>query len=70
MNKVSCTLWGDFVNDIMTCLEKVGEEPMVIVLQMCRAKQFRGEISVSNTFHVSKMIINGTLEEIVEFRDR
>ncbi|KZV58502.1 hypothetical protein F511_23755 [Dorcoceras hygrometricum] len=69
-NKLSCTLWGDFVNDIMSHLEKSGNNPAIIILQMCRSKQFRGEIRVSNTFYVTKMIVKESFGEIMQFRER
>lgn len=67
---MSCTLWREYVDDIMTYMDKVGEEPVVIVLQMCRAKRYKGEVSVSNTFFVTKLIINENLAEIHDFRNR
>lgn len=67
---MSCTLWGEYVDDIMMYLDKVGEEPVIIVLQMCRAKQYKGEVSVSNTYFVTKMIVNENLDEIHDFRNR
>ncbi|KZV17224.1 Replication protein A 70 kDa DNA-binding subunit [Dorcoceras hygrometricum] len=69
-NKLSCTPWGDFVNDIMTHLEKSRNNQAIIILQMCRSKQFRGGIRVSNTFYVTNMIVKESFGEIVQFRER
>ncbi|XP_073022293.1 uncharacterized protein [Primulina eburnea] len=47
-NKLPCTLWGNFVDEIMAYLGTVGDEPVVVILQMCRARRFRGEVRVQS----------------------
>ncbi|KAK6120453.1 hypothetical protein DH2020_045808 [Rehmannia glutinosa] len=42
--------------------------PVIILLQMCRAKKYKGEIRVSNTYYVTKMSLNWDVEETVDFR--
>ncbi|XP_073158107.1 replication protein A 70 kDa DNA-binding subunit B-like [Henckelia pumila] len=69
-NNLACTLWENFVDDMMAFLDTIGEDPVVVVLQMCRAKKIMGEVRVSNTFYITKMILNGNWSEILEFRTR
>ncbi|XP_073064079.1 uncharacterized protein [Primulina eburnea] len=69
-NKLPCTLWGDFVDKIIVYVENVGKEPFIVILQMCRAKRFRGEIRVSNVYHITNLVVNGDLDEVTEFRKR
>ncbi|XP_075475453.1 replication protein A 70 kDa DNA-binding subunit B-like [Primulina tabacum] len=69
-NKLPCTLWENFVDKIMAYLGSIGDESVVVILQMCRARRFRGEVRVQSTFFVTKMIINGNLAEFLEFRNR
>lgn len=67
--KLQCTWWGNFVDDLTSYLGNIGDEPVIVVLQMCRASRFKGEVRVFNTFDVSKLILNGDFEQIIEFRN-
>ncbi|XP_073270459.1 uncharacterized protein [Primulina huaijiensis] len=53
-----------------TYLKNVGEERVIVILQMCRAKKLRGEIRISNVYHITNLVVNGDLDEITEFRKR
>ncbi|KAL6542571.1 hypothetical protein OROMI_024173 [Orobanche minor] len=39
----------------------------VVIIQLCRAKNMRGEIGVSNTFYATKVVADQQLDEIVEY---
>ncbi|GER40246.1 replication protein A 70 kDa DNA-binding subunit [Striga asiatica] len=70
-NTMSCTLWGEYVDYLMNHLANTNEgDSVVIIVQMCRPKKFQRQIRVSNTFNVTKLIINGDTLEINEFRNR
>ncbi|GER30955.1 nucleic acid-binding [Striga asiatica] len=68
---MSCTLWGEYVDYLVNHLANTNEgDSVVIVVQICRPKMFQRQIRVSNTFNVTKLIINGDTLEINEFRNR
>ncbi|XP_073138151.1 uncharacterized protein [Henckelia pumila] len=67
-NKLPCTLWGNFVDEMMSFLNTIGDEPVIVILQMYRARRYKGEVGVTNTFYISKLILNGKFEEVNEFR--
>ncbi|XP_073153264.1 replication protein A 70 kDa DNA-binding subunit A-like [Henckelia pumila] len=67
-NRLPCTLWGEFVDKMTNYLEKVDQEAIIVILQMCRAKPYKGEMRVSNVFHITNLIVNEDLKEVCEFR--
>ncbi|CAI9769484.1 unnamed protein product [Fraxinus pennsylvanica] len=69
-NQLPCTLWGDFVDEVDAKLAENNGEPVILLLQMCRAKGLNGVYRVCNTFHVTKMIINGSCDEVTDFRSK
>lgn len=69
-HQLGCTLWGSLVDDFMSCLDKSGEDFVVIILKMCRSKIFKGEASLSTAYHITKILINDDLDEIKDFRKR
>ncbi|KAK6138097.1 hypothetical protein DH2020_028161 [Rehmannia glutinosa] len=67
-NRITCTLWENYAEQIKPHLEQELFEPLVIILQMGRAKVFKGQVKVSNTFHVTKLLVNSKVAEIQEFK--
>lgn len=53
----------------MKTLDGSEDLTIIIILQMCQTKNFQGQIRVSNTFHVTKVIINEDIREINESRN-
>lgn len=55
-NRLSCTLMEDFVDELMSYLDKSSEEEHIVIIhQMYHAKRFKGEIYVPNTYHVTQI---------------
>ncbi|KAL3618005.1 hypothetical protein CASFOL_038326 [Castilleja foliolosa] len=70
--QISCSLWGDYMNELLSVLEQEIEKPVIVIIQLGKINRFRysAELKVSNTFYVSKVIVNGTQEIFQNFRQR
>ncbi|KAL3652538.1 hypothetical protein CASFOL_002219 [Castilleja foliolosa] len=70
--QISCNLWGDYMNELLSVLEQEIEKPIIVIIQLGKINRFRysAELKVSNTFHVSKVIVNETQEIFQNFRQR
>ncbi|CAA0812137.1 Unknown protein, partial [Striga hermonthica] len=67
--KKNCTLWGQYVDQLIAIEHHyMGEkQPFVIIMQMCRAKVFDGEVRITTSKDVT-LIICVDVPEILEFR--
>ncbi|CAH9050526.1 unnamed protein product [Cuscuta europaea] len=68
-NVIGCTLWGPMVEMLLT-YKLTTAEPIVMLLQCCRAKKYQGQVHVSNMFNITKVILNGVEDEFNDFRSR
>ncbi|CAH9134581.1 unnamed protein product [Cuscuta epithymum] len=68
-NVMACTLWGPMVEMLLT-YKLTTSEPIVMLLQCCKARKYQGHVHVSNMFNTTKVILNGSEEEFVEFKSR
>ncbi|KAH6793922.1 hypothetical protein C2S52_004399 [Perilla frutescens var. hirtella] len=66
--RLSCTLWGVYADELVLCLDKESDEATIIILQFCHAKTYKGEVGVSNTFNVTKMLLNPNFPEVEAFK--
>ncbi|GER49497.1 nucleic acid-binding, partial [Striga asiatica] len=63
-NKLSCTLWEEKVDEIMPSILNCDIEPLVVILQFCRAKVVGAPVQVSNTSDITKLIVDQSADEI------
>ncbi|CAH9056605.1 unnamed protein product, partial [Cuscuta epithymum] len=45
-------------------------DPIVMLLQCCKARKYQGHVHVSNMFNTTKVILNGDEEEFADFKSR
>ncbi|VFQ85023.1 unnamed protein product [Cuscuta campestris] len=67
---MGCTLWGEYVDQFLGCLTQNAHEPVVMLLSFCHPRRYRGAVTVSTAFHVTKMLFDGNSDEVTEFRAR
>ncbi|CAH9068981.1 unnamed protein product [Cuscuta epithymum] len=68
-NVIACTLWGPMVEMLVT-YKLTTTEPIVMLLQCCRARKYQGQVHVSNMFNTTKVILNGSEEVFNDFKTR
>ncbi|KAH6822154.1 hypothetical protein C2S53_002029 [Perilla frutescens var. hirtella] len=66
-NTITCTVWEHYVDEVIKFLDSGPEAPVGIIMQLCRASIFRGEVRVSTLFNVTKILTDQKLEDIREF---
>ncbi|KAH6783151.1 hypothetical protein C2S52_008110 [Perilla frutescens var. hirtella] len=66
---ITCTLWSEAVAQINDAFQDKSNHPLIIVLQLARAKIFHGEIRVSNTYNITKMLLNEDIPEVHDFKN-
>ncbi|KAL3623237.1 hypothetical protein CASFOL_032053 [Castilleja foliolosa] len=59
--QVRCTLWDDYVDQILAFEGNLGSGTPVIILQLCRAKVWNDKVYISNSFDTTQI---HTLESI------
>lgn len=67
--RLGCTLWGQYV-DMVSNYMNSGRNDIIIILQFCRPRLYDGSVSVSTSFHATKILLDGNSEEVREFRSR
>ncbi|CAH9128573.1 unnamed protein product [Cuscuta epithymum] len=66
---IRCTLWADFVDAIRRGVEKTPNFMIVVVL-MVHPRLYKGDVYMTNSYNGSRLIINGSDQEILDYKDR
>lgn len=57
--RLNCTLWGNFVDFLHTGCQDIGNgEKTLVLIRFAKINNFKGDISITNTFDASDVIIN------------
>ncbi|KAL6538033.1 hypothetical protein OROGR_012021 [Orobanche gracilis] len=68
--KITCSLWGVFVDQLNTYIETSFAGTTVVALFSVKIKEFQGKITLQNTMHFTKMVFNPKFPEAIELRGR
>ncbi|KAL3626707.1 hypothetical protein CASFOL_029450 [Castilleja foliolosa] len=68
--QMNCTLWCDYVDEILAFEGNLKGGPPVLILQLCRAKVYRDKVTLSNSFDVTQIHTLETLPAIEAFRSQ
>ncbi|KAJ1392000.1 Nucleic acid-binding, OB-fold [Sesbania bispinosa] len=68
--KISCTMFGEYVDAINVHLAEEGAELLVIVVQLGRVKTYKGDITIQNVVNTTKIIWNPDIPEVQAFKNR
>ncbi|XP_073107183.1 uncharacterized protein [Elaeis guineensis] len=69
-NKLSCTLWGEFADQICSYLAESNSGPIIVVLLLFKVKSYQEKVGISNAYYGSKLLINPTLKEAADFSNK
>ncbi|KAL4322302.1 hypothetical protein AHAS_Ahas14G0196900 [Arachis hypogaea] len=67
-NRLSCTLFGETVDQILPHLDEDRLEPLIVILQYFKATRWNGKTSVQSHFELSKVHVNPELKEVMSFK--
>ncbi|XP_019179604.1 PREDICTED: uncharacterized protein LOC109174825 [Ipomoea nil] len=67
-NTLTCTLWNEHVSSLMPYYNSDSKEPLIVVIQCCRAKVVSGEVRITSSYDATKLWFNEDFEEFEEFK--
>ncbi|CAH9131198.1 unnamed protein product [Cuscuta epithymum] len=67
-NRLRCVLWNKYIDQYMEFVTENVGVPVYVIFQLYRPKRYQGTLSVSSSFDMSKLIINGRSSEFTEFQ--
>ncbi|XP_009770498.2 replication protein A 70 kDa DNA-binding subunit B-like [Nicotiana sylvestris] len=69
-NRISATLWSELVDQIQPHLNASTANPLIVVLQLMKAQKYQGNYSVRSCWYASKIWINPTFPQFIDFKSR
>ncbi|XP_019267591.1 PREDICTED: replication protein A 70 kDa DNA-binding subunit A-like [Nicotiana attenuata] len=69
-NRIVATLWSELVDQIQLHLNESTDEPLIVVFQHMKTQKFRGNYSVRSCWYQTKIWINSTLPQSIDFKSR
>ncbi|XLR46784.1 hypothetical protein S83_031444, partial [Arachis hypogaea] len=69
-NRLSCTLFGETVDQILPHLDDDQLELLIVVFQYFKATRWNGKTSVQSHIELSKVHVNPELKEVMSFKKR
>nr|GMC97905.1 replication factor A protein 1-like [Ipomoea batatas] len=69
-NTLKCTVWDDHVSAILPYYNANLAEPLIVVIQLCRAKVVTGEVRITSSYDATQLWFNQTFSEFVDFRSK
>ncbi|XP_019164329.1 PREDICTED: uncharacterized protein LOC109160497 [Ipomoea nil] len=69
-NTMMCTLWNEHVSSLMPFYNSDSKEPLIVVIQCCRAKVVGGEVRITSSYDATKLWFNEDFEEFQEFKSK
>ncbi|KAL3615788.1 hypothetical protein CASFOL_040082 [Castilleja foliolosa] len=67
--ELGCSLWSEYIDPVLEIFEKDDPRPIIICIQFGKITRIFDEIKVSNTFHVTKVTVNGETDVFKNFLD-
>ncbi|XP_019160751.1 PREDICTED: uncharacterized protein LOC109157306 [Ipomoea nil] len=67
-NTLSCTLWNEHVASLLPYYNCDSIEPLIVVIQCCRAKLVGGEVRITSSYDATKLWFNEDFEEFLDFK--
>ncbi|XP_019168339.1 PREDICTED: uncharacterized protein LOC109164042 [Ipomoea nil] len=67
-NTLTCTLWNEHVASLMPYYNSDSKEPLIVVIQCCRAKLVSSEVRITSSYDATKLWFNEDFEEFLEFK--
>ncbi|XP_019178280.1 PREDICTED: uncharacterized protein LOC109173497 [Ipomoea nil] len=67
-NNLKCTVWDNHVAPMLPFYNSDLKEPLVVVIQLCRAKIVNGEVRITSSYDATKLYLNSSYQEVEDFR--
>ncbi|XP_019181935.1 PREDICTED: uncharacterized protein LOC109177053 [Ipomoea nil] len=69
--QLSCTVWDDHVNKVETFFNSAIEEPLLVLIQFCRARVClrSGDVKICSSYDVTQLLFNQEILEFMQFKE-
>ncbi|KAL3636728.1 hypothetical protein CASFOL_019032 [Castilleja foliolosa] len=68
--ELGCSLWSEYIDPVLAIFEKDDPRPIIICIQFGKITRVYDEIKVSNSFHITKVTVNGVGDVFHDFLNR
>ncbi|XP_019167891.1 PREDICTED: uncharacterized protein LOC109163596 [Ipomoea nil] len=68
-NRIKCTVWDSHVDDVLPYFTDNVDGPIIILMQLCRAKHLDTKVRISSSYNATKVWINHDCPEFEVFKD-
>nr|GMD89959.1 putative transposase [Ipomoea batatas] len=66
--QLKCTIWDDHVDAMLPYFNSTEPEPVIVLIQLCRAKTVNGEVRITSSYDATKLWFNHYCREFTEFK--
>nr|GMD42145.1 replication factor A protein 1-like [Ipomoea batatas] len=66
--QLKCTIWDDHVDAMLPYFNSTEPEPVIVLIQLCRAKTVNGEVIITSSYDATKLWFNHYCPEFTEFK--
>nr|GMD89869.1 replication factor A protein 1-like [Ipomoea batatas] len=66
--QLKCTIWDDHVEAMLPYFNSTDQEPVIVLIQLCRAKTVNGEVRITSSYDATKLWFNHYCPEYTEFK--
>ncbi|CAG7864002.1 unnamed protein product [Brassica rapa] len=67
---VRCCLWGKYAEQFEPFIEDNNVETLICLIRFAKISFYQGDIQITNAFDASLVILNPTMKEAIEFREK
>nr|GMC93903.1 replication factor A protein 1-like isoform X2 [Ipomoea batatas] len=68
-NRIKCALWDEHVPAVMPFFNNHVDDPLIVLLQLCRAKIVDNEVRISSSYSATKVLFNLDCQEFIDFKN-
>ncbi|KAL3644063.1 hypothetical protein CASFOL_011995 [Castilleja foliolosa] len=69
-NQLSCTLWDDYIDDLLPILETTKDKPVIVLLQFGKVVKLADGVKISNNYQITKVTVNADSDVFTDFMNR
>ncbi|KAL3639898.1 hypothetical protein CASFOL_014866 [Castilleja foliolosa] len=69
-NQLSCTLWDDYIDDLLPILETTKVKPVIVALQFGKVVKLTDGVKISNNYQITKVTVNADSDVFTDFMNR
>ncbi|CAN7014359.1 unnamed protein product [Brassica oleracea var. botrytis] len=69
-NEVACCLWGQYAEQIESHISESKYDTIICLIRFAKISEFRGELQITNAYDASLLILNPTMEEAIDFKQK